>query len=103
MQSEQDRGLDVHPSTIWRWIQRFVPEFAERWDRLRKPVGTSWRMDESYVEIRGRWCYLYRAVDQYGKTVDFLLRPDRRVAAAQAFFTQGPRLESSARVPGGDQ
>jgi transposase-like protein len=49
-----ERGLDVYPSTIWRWVQRFVPEFEKRWDRLRKPVGCSWRVDETYVQIRGR-------------------------------------------------
>ena len=81
-----DRGLEVHHSTIWRWVQKFAPEFEKRWNRLGKPVGTSWKMDETYVQIRGRWCYLYRAVDQHGKTVDFLLRPDRGIAAAQAFF-----------------
>ncbi len=81
-----ERGLDVYPSTIWRWVQRFVPEFEKRWDRLRKPVGCSWRVDETYVQIRGRWCYLYRAVDKQGRTVDFLLRRDRGIAAAQAFF-----------------
>ena len=81
-----ERGLNVYPSTIWRWVQRFVPEFEKRWDRLRKPVGCSWRVDETYVQIRRRWCYLYRAVDKQGRTVDFLLRRDRGIAAAQAFF-----------------
>ncbi|MGA2190250.1 MAG: IS6 family transposase [Steroidobacteraceae bacterium] len=93
-----DRGLEVHPSTIWRWVQRFVPEFEKRWDRLRKPVGTSWRTDETYVQIRGRWCYLYRAVDKQGKTVDFLLRHDRGIAAAQAFFRKA-LASSLPRVP----
>ena len=93
-----DRGLEVFPSPIWRWVQRFVPEFEKRWDRLRKPVGTSWRVDETYVQIRGRWCYLYRAVDKYGKTVDFLLRRDRGISAAQAFFRKA--LDSTLpRVP----
>ncbi|HEY4370195.1 MAG TPA: hypothetical protein VGN07_23390 [Steroidobacteraceae bacterium] len=44
-----ERGLDISPSTIWRWVQRFVPEFERRWDRLRKPIGCSWRVDETYV------------------------------------------------------
>jgi transposase-like protein len=93
-----ERGLDVYPSTIWRWVQRFVPEFEERWNRLRKPSGCSWRMDETYVQIRGRWCYLYRAVDKQGRTVDFLLRRDRGIAAAQAFLRKA--LASNApRVP----
>ena len=49
-------------------------------------MGCSWRVDETYVQIRGRWCYLYRAVDKQGRTVDFLLRRDRGIVAAQAFF-----------------
>ena len=66
--------------------QRYVPELAERWDRFRRRVGASWRVDETYMSIRGRWHYLYRAVDQFGKTTDFLLCRDRGIAAAQAFF-----------------
>jgi transposase-like protein len=77
-----DRGLDVHPSTIWPWVQKFISEFEKRWNRLGKPIGASRKTDETYVQIRGRWCYLYRAADQHGKTVDFLLRPDRGIAAA---------------------
>ena len=55
----------------------------ERWARR---VNSSWRVDETYICVRGKWHYLYRAVDKHGKTVDFLLRPDRGIAAAQAFF-----------------
>ena len=60
--------------------------YEKRWSRFAKPVGMSWRVDETYVSVRGRWYYLYRAVDKQGKTVDFLLRPDRGIAAATAFF-----------------
>ena len=81
-----ERGVRVAHTTILRWSLRFIPEFVKRWDRFRRPVGASWRVDETYVSIRGRWHYLYRAVDQHGKTIDFLLRPDRGIAAAQAFF-----------------
>jgi transposase-like protein len=100
-----DRGLDVHPSTIWRWVQRFVPEFEKRWDRLRRSVGTSWRVDETYVQIRGQLCYLYRAVDKHGKTVDFLLRRDRSITAAQAFFRKAlattlPRVPRKGTLDG---
>jgi transposase-like protein len=63
-----------------------VPEFEKRWNRFARPVNTSWRVDETYISIRGTWNFLYRAVDKHGKTVDFLLRPDRSIAAAQAFF-----------------
>jgi len=72
-------------STILRWVTWYVPEFEKRWNRFSKTVGTSWSVDETYVLIKAKWHYLYRAVDKHGKTVYFLLRRDRGVAAAQAF------------------
>jgi transposase-like protein len=81
-----ERGVSVSHTTIYRWVIRYVPEFEKRWNRFARPVNNSWRVDETYIRVKGRWHYLYRAVDKQGKTVDFLLRPDRSVAAAQAFF-----------------
>jgi len=81
-----ERGVRVAHSTILRWVTRYVPEFEKRWSRFSKAVGTSWRVDETYVSIKAKWHSLYRAVDKQGKTVDFLLRRDRGIAAAQAFF-----------------
>ena len=83
-----ERGVDVSHTTILRWVQRFVPEFEKRWSRYARRVGTSWRVDETYVRVRGRWTYLYRAVDKHGHTVDFLLSEHRDIAAAKRFFTR---------------
>ena len=92
-----ERGLSLAHTTIMRWVQRYVPEFEKRWNRFARQVGGSWRVDETYVKIKGRWTYLYRAVDKAGKTVDFLLRAKRDVAAAKAFFRRA--LASQGRLP----
>jgi putative transposase len=67
---------------------RYTPEFDKRWSRFSAQTGTSWRVDETYVRIRGQWAYLYRPVDSAGKTVDFRLSPRRNVASAKAFFAK---------------
>ena len=61
-----ERGIQVAPSTICRWVQRCIPEFEKRWDRCSRRVGTSWRVDETFANIKGNWHYLYRAVDRQG-------------------------------------
>ena len=70
-----DRGTTLAHTTILRWVQRYLPEFEKRWSRYARPVGGSWRMDETYIKVRGSWVYLYRAVDKAGRTVDFFLSP----------------------------
>lgn len=81
-----ERGVAVSHTTVMRWVIRYVPEFEKRWNRYARGVNSSWRVDETYISTKGKWHYLYRAVGKHGKTVDFLLRPDRGIAAAQAFF-----------------
>jgi transposase-like protein len=89
----------VGRSTILRWVTRYVPEFAKRWNRFSKAVGTSWRVDETYVSIKAKWHYPYRAVEKHGKTVDFLLRRDRGIATAQRFFRKAALASVAPRVP----
>src|ERR1051325_9657187 len=93
-----ERGVDVSHTPILRWVQCYVPEFEKRWRRYARPVGTSWRVDETYIRIKGRWTYLYRAVDKQGRTVDFLLSEKRDVAAAKRFFRQAIKTQGAPRV-----
>ena len=100
-----ERGIQVAHTTVLRWVTRYVPELEKRWNRFAKAVGTSWRVDETYVSIKARWHYLYRAVDKHGKSVDFLLRRDRGIAAAQAFFRKAlgstlPRVPRKVTLDG---
>lgn len=81
-----ERGVSVDHSTINRWAIRFLPLIEKCSRQYRRPVGNKWRMDETYIKVKGCWKYLYRAVDQHGKTIDFLLTARRDVAAALRFF-----------------
>src|SRR5712664_3574268 len=81
-----ERGLPADHTTIWRWVQCYAPELNKRCRRELKPTNRSWRVDETYVRVKGRWTYLYRAVDSTGATIDFLLAVRRDAAAAKRFF-----------------
>jgi putative transposase len=93
-----ERGIGLAHTTILRWVQRYVPEFEKRWNRYARPVGDSWRVDETYLKVRGQWVYLYRAVDKAGHTVDFLLSKKRDIAAAKRFFSRATRQHGAPRV-----
>jgi len=71
---------------VWRWVQRYGPELEQRIRRHLKPTNKSWRVDETYVRVQGRWCYLYRAIDSAGATIDFLLSALRDADAAKRLF-----------------
>lgn len=81
----------VDHSSINRWAMRFLPLLEKIFRQHKRPVGRSWRMDETYIKVKGAWKYLYRAVDKEGKTVDFLLTAKRDKAAAMRFFAQALR------------
>lgn len=81
-----ERGVEVDHATVHRWALKILPVLAKVFRRRKRPVGRSWRMDETYIRVSGQWKYLYRAVDRLGHTVDFLLTAKRDHAAARRFF-----------------
>src|SRR6201997_5436397 len=98
VQMMAERGILLAHTTILRWVQRYVPDFEKRWQAYARPVGDSWRVDETYIKVKGQWVYLYRAVDKAGRTVDFLLSRRRDVAAAKRFFSRATRQHGVPRV-----
>jgi len=83
-----ERGISVDHVTLWRWVQRYAPELERRLRKGLKPTNDSWRVDETYVRVKGKWVYLYRAVDSTGATIDFLLSAKRDAAAAERFLAK---------------
>src|SRR5262249_4872871 len=81
-----ERGVKVDPSTIFRWVQCYAPEIEKRSRPYLKPTNDSYRIDETYIRVKGKWKYLYRAVDSKGNTIDFLLTAKRDKEAAKRFF-----------------
>ena len=84
----QERGVDVDHATLNRWVVRYSPLIAKEAQRRKARTSSSWRMDETYIKVKGKWNYLYRAVDKFGKTLDFMLSERRDEAAATSFFTR---------------
>jgi len=83
-----ERGVNVDHSTINRWVIKYSPQLEEAFHRRKRPVWVSWRMDETYITIKGQWYYLYHAVDKHGQTIDFLLTEQRDERAAKRFLTK---------------
>ena len=100
----EERGVEVDHSTLNRWVVKYVPLLDQQFRARKRQVGSSWRMDETYVKVKGCWKYLYRAVDKTGGTVDFLLtaKRDRKAAlrfrARRPVNTVSPRRSRSTRA-----
>ena len=87
----EERGVPVDHATIQRWVVKYSPQLEEAFHRRKRPVWVSWRMDETYIKVKGEWRYLYRAVDKQGQTIDFLLTEQRDEQAAKRFLTKAIR------------
>jgi putative transposase len=87
----QERGVPVDHATINRWVLKYSPLLEAAFHHRKRPVWLSWRMDETYIRIKGQWYYLYRAVDKIGQTIDFLLTTQRDAHAAKRFLTKAIR------------
>ena len=84
-----ERGVEVDHSTIYRWVQYYAPKILDKLKWYWKPrLGLSWRVDETYVKVKGKWVYLYRAVDKDGNTIDFYLSRTRNTNAAKLFLSK---------------
>lgn len=86
-----ERGVSVDHATLQRWVVKYSPLLEEAFPQRKRPVYISWRMDETYIKVKGQWRYLYRAVDQHGQTIDFLLTQERDEQAAKHFLTKAIR------------
>jgi transposase-like protein len=81
-----ERGISVDHATIHRWVVRYSPELPERFNRSKRPVSRKWHIDETYIKVRGRWMYLYRAIDSNGDTVEFWFSERRDLTVAKRFL-----------------
>src|SRR6202049_1375234 len=100
-----ERGVEVEASCIWRWVQAYAPELKKRCVPHLKPVNKSYRIDETYIKVKGEDKYLYRAIDSMGQTIDFLLTAKRDTAAAKRFLRKAIEASGNAmpRVMNGDK
>jgi len=92
------RGVKVDHSTIQRWVFKFTPLVEKQFRKRKKPVGKRWRMDETYIKVKGQWMYLYRAVDKDGNAVDFLLTKRRQRMSAQSFLIKAIKNNGTPEI-----
>ena len=83
-----ERGVSVDHATVGRWVVRYSPELLGRFNRRKRAVSRKWHVDETYIKVRGRWMYLYRAIDNHGDTVEFWFSERRNLAAAKRFLSK---------------
>jgi len=91
-----ERGLKIAHTTIYRWVMAYAPQINKRCRKHLKTSNDSWKVDETYVKVNGKWKYLYRAIDKEGNTIDFLLSAKRDAGAATRFL--GKALKSKHSV-----
>jgi putative transposase len=84
----QEKGMNIDHATLNRWVVKYSPVIVQLAKKKRKPTSPSWRMDETYIKVKGRWCYYYRAIDKFGATLDFMFSTNRDEEAATRFFKQ---------------
>jgi putative transposase len=97
------RGVFVDHATVQRWVYKFTPLIEITFRKRKKHVGNSWRMDETYIKVKGEWIYLYRAVDKEGNTIDFLLTKRGKKYAAHKFLLKAINNNGCPKVINIDQ
>ncbi|MDO4536511.1 MAG: IS6 family transposase [Clostridium perfringens] len=91
-----ERGISVNPSTIMRWTHEYGPILEKKIRKYLRKSNSSWRVDETYIKVKGKWIYLYRAIDSHGDTIDFYLSKTRDTKGAKRFFTKALKVSNSS-------
>ena len=94
----KDRGLGVDHATIQRWVIKYTPDLEKSFHRKKRSISKSWRLDETYIKVKGKWTYYYRAVDKQGFTIDFFLSERRNKTAAKRFLAKGIKRNSKPSI-----
>tara|TARA_B110000003_G_C16488413_1_gene472450 strand:+ start:69 stop:770 length:702 start_codon:yes stop_codon:yes gene_type:complete len=94
----QDRGIKVDHSTLHDWVIKYTKLFEKNIHKKKSKVNGSWRMDETYIKVKGKWKYLYRAVDKYGDTIDFLLTAHRDTKSAVRFLKRAMKHNGTPTI-----